>query len=461
MAYNGPELDDVGNEEDELRRKAAIPPPPPIGRQAIDTESSPVGTTLQEPSFTQAPPIGQAPQSTETASDETPSLGRSAPAAYEQRPHASLPKSSTAELRGIATTPISRRSLEPSPGGAPAGFPEAPPISSAPQVATVGGGEAPPIQAPGFAERYRGLQAERPVRGAPEYAVPMWKKGLGAGLAAIASGFSPTHPDAGAIYRGIAEGPYNRAEQTWEQKERGLEEEARLADTDAQMRQRDEQAELERQKAKQPAKRQYENIQQLHADAVQDAISRGVDPAEDRKVLQIEDSMQRIQKESAPRGHTNPFEAFTYGTPEEKKAAQDFLQFEKRMDRQNQKPTEAEFRYSLYLRDPETYKALYGDKGEAATERTRVADRAHATTMLKYFDKRRDEISKDYTLGDDEKKQKLAEIDELEKPYKDAATAGGKDTDRVNVIGPDGTPGTVPRAQLERAKKKGYREAAQ
>jgi len=50
--------------------------------------------------------------------------------------------------------------------------------------------------------------------------------------------------------------------------------------------------------ARVPPKRQYENMNQLHTDAVIDAQNRGVDPKTDQKVLQIEDAIQRIQKET-------------------------------------------------------------------------------------------------------------------------------------------------------------------
>jgi hypothetical protein len=54
----------------------------------------------------------------------------------------------------------------------------------------------------------------------------------------------------------------------------------------------------------QPVAKKFENISQLHADAVQDAITRGVDPSKDPRVLQIEDSIQRIQKEPvSPKGN--------------------------------------------------------------------------------------------------------------------------------------------------------------
>jgi hypothetical protein len=137
-------------------------------------------------------------------------------------------------------------------------------------------------------------------------------------------------------------------------------------------------------------------------------------------------------------------------------------------------------RYRLYREDPETYKAMFGDKGEAATERTRVADRAHATKMLSFFQRQRDEISKNYMLSPEEQAQKLREIDELEKPFMDMVqpNAGGGPTNagagptnarggpthpgdihRVRVIAPDGTEGTVPLRQLKAAKGKGYRVA--
>lgn len=59
-------------------------------------------------------------------------------------------------------------------------------------------------------------------------------------------------------------------------------------------------------------RRQYENIQQLHADAVQEAIAKGVDPSKDPKVLQIEDSIQRIQKEPTARPDNDTIENQRY-----------------------------------------------------------------------------------------------------------------------------------------------------
>jgi hypothetical protein len=61
-----------------------------------------------------------------------------------------------------------------------------------------------------------------------------------------------------------------------------------------------------------PPKKQFENIAQLHADAVQEAITRNVDPAKDPKVLQIEDSIQRIQKETPVKPDTQTQEDQRY-----------------------------------------------------------------------------------------------------------------------------------------------------
>lgn len=180
--------------------------------------------------------------------------------------------------------------------------------------------------------------------------------------------------------------------------------------------------------------------------------------AQGRRVLTFQkpngEVYDRVGATTQPRssGHTSPFEAFAYGTPEEKKAAQDFLSFEKRMGSQYQRPTEAEFRYSLYKRDPEGYKAVFGDKAAAG-------DRAHASRMLNFFQRQRDAISKNFMLGDDEKAQQLQEIDDMEKPFMETARGNSGGGDRVNVVSPDGIPGTIPRSQLGAARRKGYRVA--
>src|SRR5216683_436842 len=182
------------------------------------------------------------------------------------------------------------------------------------------------------------------------------------------------------------------------------------------------------------------------------ATKKNYSPAEALK--QVNQDAQDVKPERAT--HTSPFEAFAYGDPQEKKAAQDFLAFEKRMGAQYQRPTDAEVRYQLFQRDPEGYKDVFGDRGQAA------GDRAHATRMLNFFQKQRDTIQKDFMLGDDEKAQKLQEIDQLQKPFADATGVGGagnSGSDRVNVIHPNGAHGTIPRSQLPAAKRKGYREA--
>jgi hypothetical protein len=98
---------------------------------------------------------------------------------------------------------------------------------------------------------------------------------------------------------------------------------------------------------------------------------------------------------------------------------------------------------------------MFGDKTKSAP------DRATATRMLNYFDKRRREVNGDFTLEDDQKKQQLQEIENLERPFMDAVQPGAAQNsgaDRVNVISPDGRRGHIPRSQLGAAKNKGYKE---
>jgi hypothetical protein len=166
----------------------------------------------------------------------------------------------------------------------------------------------------------------------------------------------------------------------------------------------------------------------------------------------------KVQEKAA--GHTTPFEAFTYGTPEEKQAAQNFLDLEKRLGRKYERPerpSDVEERYRLYQEDPDAYTAMFGDKTGGK------ADAATATKMLNYFDRRRREVNGDFTLDDDEKKKQLDDIDNLAKPFMEAVQPGSRarGDDRVTVTHPDGRVGTIPRSQLEKAKKKGFREAAQ
>jgi hypothetical protein len=161
------------------------------------------------------------------------------------------------------------------------------------------------------------------------------------------------------------------------------------------------------------------------------------------------------QTQPKPAGHTSAFEAFAYGSPEEKKAAQDYIDLEKKSAARYKTPSEFDEKFRLFKEDPETYKAMFGDKAG-------TPDRATATRMLNYFDKRRREVNGDFMLDETQKQEQLRDIENLEKPFMDAVQPGRTDRggeDRVNVIGPDGTPGTIPRTQLEKAKKKGYREA--
>ncbi|MGB6876129.1 MAG: hypothetical protein WBD87_08845 [Candidatus Acidiferrales bacterium] len=159
---------------------------------------------------------------------------------------------------------------------------------------------------------------------------------------------------------------------------------------------------------------------------------------------------------------TSPFEAFAYGTPQERQAAQDFLTFEKKVGAESRSPSEVEERYALYKRDPEAYKAMFGDRGDAQDQANTARSQAQATRMLKYLDGRRKEVQNDFMLDDTEKQQKLSEIDQLEKPYQDAAqgkSGGQGEGDTIQVISPKGVAGTVPVGNLKKALKKGYKVA--
>jgi hypothetical protein len=159
--------------------------------------------------------------------------------------------------------------------------------------------------------------------------------------------------------------------------------------------------------------------------------------------------------------HTSPFEAFAYGTAEERKAAQDFLDLEKRVGRRYEKPGEVEQRYSLYQKDPEAYKAMFGDRPGAQDAARTAKEQANATRMLNYFGKQRQQIESDWTLDETQKAAKLAEIEQLSQPYLNAAQPGGANgtggaEDRVTVRDSKGNIGTVPRSKLGNALKKGY-----
>lgn len=68
---------------------------------------------------------------------------------------------------------------------------------------------------------------------------------------------------------------------------------SQIADRQSQARLRNVQADV----AGQP--KPEKSLQQMHAEAMQDALARGVDPSTDPKVKQVEDAIQRIQKEPA------------------------------------------------------------------------------------------------------------------------------------------------------------------
>lgn len=126
--------------------------------------------------------------------------------------------------------------------------------------------------------------------------LPTWKKVLGLSLAAL-SGPQNAGPLATRILNKPkleADEQFNRATQDWE---RGISDEAKQAQT-ANIR-----SEIKARENPKPEK--TENAQQNYADAVADAIKRGVDPSQDKTVQQWADAITSLQKQpSAPADKT-------------------------------------------------------------------------------------------------------------------------------------------------------------
>lgn len=299
-------------------------------------------------------------------------------------------------------------------------------------------------------EQYRELAAKEPTREQfPASKLPLWRKALGLAAATVA-GPQAAGPLADRILHGgerEAEGKFEQAHGDWENKVSGFLRTAKLREEDLQNRNTQSEIDVRNR----PKTERPEN---LDREAFDYYVSKGMNPAEARQQVLKDAQSAKPDRQI----HTSPFEAFAYGDAQEKKAAQDFLDLEHRLGSRYRTPSEFEEKYRLFKEDPDTYRAMFGDKS------AEKPDRATATRMLNYFDRRRREIQQDFTLDDNQKQEQLKDVENLEKPFLDAvqpgAAAGGKN-DRVEVIHPNGQRGTVPRSQLDKAKKKGYREATQ
>lgn len=306
---------------------------------------------------------------------------------------------------------------------------------------------AAPTQ-PGLEDEYRELLKTEPTREQfPASKLPMWRKALGLAAATVA-GPQAAGPLADRILHGRereAEGKFEQAHGDWENKVSGFLRTAKLREEDLQNR--NTQSEIDARN-----RPKAERLENLDREAYDYYISKGMNPAEARQQVLKDAQSAKPERQT----HTSAFEAFAYGSPEEKKAAQDFLDLEHRLGSRYRTPSEFEEKYRLFKEDPDTYRAMFGDKS------AEKPDRATATRMLNYFDRRRREIQQDFTLDDNQKQEQLKDVENLEKPFMDAvqpgAASGGKN-DRVEVIHPNGQRGTIPRSQLPAAKKKGYREA--
>ena len=314
-----------------------------------------------------------------------------------------------------------------------------------------GGASAPAVQPRTAEDKFQDLLNKEPKR--EDFSaekMPAWKKLLGA-VASTAAGIKNPNA-AGETARNFFGAPERQAEEKFDQTHDAWGGKVSNFMKAATLRHQDEedrnlQSEID-------ARNKPENPQDKKIDEY--VNDRG------QRVLTFQrangEVYDRVGGKTEPKqtGHTSAFEAFAYGTPEEKKAAQDYLEFEKKLGARYRTPSEFDERYRLFKEDPDTYKAMFGDKSGAGP------DRATATKMLNYFDKRRREIGSDFTLDDQQKAQQLQDVEDLERPFMDAVQPGAADGgkgDRVPVVDPNGQAGTIPRSQLKAAKKKGYREA--
>jgi hypothetical protein len=168
---------------------------------------------------------------------------------------------------------------------------------------------------------------------------------------------------------------------------------------------------------------------------------------------------------AAPKeGHilSNPFEAFAYGTPEQKKSAQEFIDFEKRIGAKYRQPSAFDERYRLFTEHPDIYQKMYGTKGGVSV--------AEARMLLSYADRRERELNdpaKNLDMSDADRQAALQEVEQIRQMAEGAIAgapgqgAGATEGNTVNVISPDGRAGTIPRRNLPKALKRGYKLANQ
>jgi hypothetical protein len=185
----------------------------------------------------------------------------------------------------------------PQPAGA--GIPEAPPISfgTPPIVSPVATNEPPPVKPP-----QRPTAADYPAN-----ELHGGKKALGLLFTGLGAWGNPQLGQ--SISHSLFEQPKIDAQNKLKEAQGEYDTELQQGETQRKNKADIEEKEAKAKKDAQPPKKTFENIQQLHAEAVQDAIANGVDPAKDPKVQQIEDSIQRIQKE-APQKTGNDFDKY-------------------------------------------------------------------------------------------------------------------------------------------------------
>ena len=351
-----------------------------------------------------------------------------APAPMPARAVGPVPPNAVISPGGMAERPT----FAPAPMPGTASAPEiAPPIGTAPASPPAGMFPPAPLPTPPPTAREAFVQehGQRPTYTQFQPAPMRWWQKI---LAPIAVGAASWHnPEGGArAYDEIYNEPRREAQERYQsatgEYDRGL---AAAIGTENEERQRELESSAAEERGVRLEGERLSNQEKERAlaapltasvptlDQQLDAAIQKGDRGEIDRLMDLRDRKAGAGKSDRTLG--NPFEAYAYGTPVQKQAATEFLDLEEKAKTRAQRPSEWEERYQLFKRDPDAYLQMTG-----AAQRGTTAERQHAEKMLKYFDEERTAISKDFLLDEPTRKQRLAEIGELEKPYLELAKPG-------------------------------------
>lgn len=130
---------------------------------------------------------------------------------------------------------------------------------------------------PSLADQYAEVSRQRPDPNDPNLQTHGWRKGLGLALAGVAGGFEHNPQLTDQLADSVLHGKFNRAEQQWESRLKGIQTQGALADTESQMQERQAKAELDRYKAEHPTDPKENPPETQTYDAL---IAAGMSPAD-------------------------------------------------------------------------------------------------------------------------------------------------------------------------------------